>query len=192
MLRSSPCRDGPLPQLSHVTLTHRGIDASQGGGTGVTGSSKNGVGIHASSTSGTALQVEGKAVISGALTASTIAATTISAPAVAATTTGTATAVTGNSSAGIGVLAESSTGTALKVVGRLELTRSGIAVVPTRGRSVTVRLAGVTSASIVVATIQTNAGTLAVANAEPATGSFTINLTGAAPGDIKVAWIVVN
>lgn len=181
-----------------------GKDASSTGGFGVSGTSTAGVGVLASSTSGTALQVEGTSTFSGAMATASIAATgavsgstlaartSISAPSVTASTTGSGTALTGTSSRGVGVLAESSSGTALKVAGKLELSRSGLATVTKGGKSVKVTLAGVTSSSMVLATIQGNAGAIAVANAIPGVGSFTINLTGAAPAAVKIAWFVIN
>jgi len=53
-------------------------------------------------------------------------------------------------------------------------------------------LAGVAASSTILATLQTDAGAVAVANAVPATGSFTIKLTAAPTKSVKVAWMVLG
>jgi hypothetical protein len=59
-------------------------------------------------------------------------------------------------------------------------------------KSVSLTSAGVTSSSMILATPQTAAGAIAVANAVPASGSFTINLTAAPTSSVKVAWFVIG
>jgi hypothetical protein len=103
-----------------------------------------------------------------------------------------ATGVSGASDTGVGVRASSTTGTALEVAGRVSLSRSGIAAVPAKGRSVKVDLDGVTPESMVFATLQQASGTALVANVVPAASSFTINLSQAAPSALRVAWIVLD
>jgi hypothetical protein len=53
-------------------------------------------------------------------------------------------------------------------------------------------MAEVTTSSMVLATLQGAAGDVAVANAVPASGSFTINLTAAPTTAVKVAWFVIG
>jgi hypothetical protein len=57
---------------------------------------------------------------------------------------------------------------------------------------VTVTLPGVTTSSMVIATLQTADGAVAVANAVPGAGKFTINLTAAPASAVKVAWFVLG
>ena len=100
--------------------------------------------------------------------------------------------VEGASDTGEGVLAKSTSGDALKVVGKVAFSRSGLATVAATKKSVTVNLAGVTTSSMVIATLQTAAGAIGVANAVPATGKFTINLMAAPTGAVKVAWFIIG
>ena len=45
---------------------------------------------------------------------------------------------------------------------------------------------------MILATLEGDAGTIAVANAVPVLGSFTINLTAAPTSVVQVAWIVLE
>jgi hypothetical protein len=180
-----------------TTAAVYGEDNSAGGtasnpGVGVLGFSPTGVGVCARTSIGTALSVEGPSNFDGEMIATSIDAIAISARSVTARTAGTGTGMTGSSATGIGVLAESTEGTALRVSGKLELSRSGQASVPAGAEAATVQLSGVTSASLVIATAQGPSGAVAVANVTPAEGSFTINLTAEAAAALKVAWIVVD
>jgi hypothetical protein len=97
-----------------------------------------------------------------------------------------------NSANGIGVEADSATGTALHVQGKAVFSRSGLVTIPVGKSLITVTLAGVTSASMILATAQQNKGVYVKA-AVPGSGSFTIRLTGSAPtGGLKVAYFVLN
>jgi hypothetical protein len=97
-----------------------------------------------------------------------------------------------NSAVGIGVLAASGPGTALKVDGKAVFSRSGIETIQAGHDFRTVTLAGVTTASMILATSQQNKGVYVKA-AVPGTGSFTIRLTSNAPsGGLKVAYFVLN
>ncbi len=103
--------------------------------------------------------------------------------------------VNGYSASGSGVRASTASGKALEVIGKATFSRSGIVTVSAGTSSKTVTLAGVTTASMVMATIQQKLGTssIAVKWAVPAAGSFTIYLTGNAPaGGAKVAYFVLN
>jgi hypothetical protein len=91
-----------------------------------------------------------------------------------------------------GVLADSSNGIALTVQGKATFSRSGIVTIPHGTDFLTVALAGVTIASMILATSQQNKGVY-VRAAVPGTGSFTIRLTGNAPtGGLRVAYFVLN
>jgi hypothetical protein len=98
----------------------------------------------------------------------------------------------GTSNTGVGVAATSTSGTALQVDGKVAFSRSGLAALGAGKTKVTVTLAGVTTSSMVIATLQTDAGTVAVANAVPGAGKFTINLTAAPTSAVKVAWFVLG
>ncbi len=100
--------------------------------------------------------------------------------------------VFGDTSNGTGVLARSTNGTALDVRGKATFSRSGQVTVAAGTASTKVTLAGVTTASMILATAQRD-GTVFVRSAVPAAGSFTIHLTGKAPaGGLKVAYFVLN
>jgi hypothetical protein len=118
-------------------------------------------------------------------------------PAVKATTAGTGDAVSASitnaaSSAAAVSATTDGTGDALKVVGRVSFSRSGRSTVAKNKKTVKVTLAGVKTSSMILATLQSNAGSIAVANAVPASGSFTINLTAAHSSSVKVAWFVIG
>jgi hypothetical protein len=100
--------------------------------------------------------------------------------------------VFGDSVNGTGVIARSSNGNALDVRGKAVFSRSGVVTVAAGAASRKITLAGVTAASIILATAQQD-GAVFVRSAVPASGSFTIRLTGKAPaGGLKVAYFVLN
>jgi hypothetical protein len=103
-----------------------------------------------------------------------------------------ATGLYGLSDKGTGVLAKSTSGDALKVVGKVAFSRSGLVTVAAKKKSVKVTLAGVATSSMILATLQSDAGEVAVANAVAASGYFTINLTAAHSSSVKVAWFVIG
>jgi len=103
-----------------------------------------------------------------------------------------ATGLYGRSDRGTGVFAKSTSGDALRVVGKVAFSRSGLVTVAAKKKSVKVILAGVTTSSMILATLQSLAGSIAVANAIPGSGSFTINLTAAPSNSVKVAWFVIG
>jgi hypothetical protein len=102
-----------------------------------------------------------------------------------------ATGVYGESDTGTGVAATSMSGDALHVVGRVAFSTSGLTTVAANKKTVNV-IASVTTSSIILATLQTDVGSIAVANAVPASGSFRINLTAAPSRPVKVAWFVIG
>lgn len=95
---------------------------------------------------------------------------------------------------GAGVLAENpSGGVALKVTGKAVFSESGLATVPAGSHMVTVAVPGLTTSSLVLATIHKSAPGVTVESAVPASGSFTIHLNKGAPaGGLPVAWFVLN
>jgi hypothetical protein len=100
--------------------------------------------------------------------------------------------INGTSATGLGVLAASTSGTALQVNGKAKFSRSGIVTVSAGTASKTVSLSGVSGNSMVFAMAQQNPGVYVKA-AIPGSGSFTIYLTGNAPGSgLKVAYFVLN
>ena len=105
---------------------------------------------------------------------------------------GTGNGVAGRADTGTGVLAASTGGTALKVTGKAVFSRSGITTIAAGTSSKTITLARVTTASMVLATAQ-QSSTVYVKAVIPASGSFSIRLTGNAPsGGLKVAYFVLN
>ena len=103
-----------------------------------------------------------------------------------------ATGVRGSSDSGVGVHAASKNGAALEVVGKVIFSRSGIATIPSHEKSLKVDLAGVSTDSMVFATLQKALGPVGVANVVPAASSFTINLSEVAPSAVRVAWMVLG
>jgi hypothetical protein len=106
---------------------------------------------------------------------------------------GTGNGVAGRADSGTGVLAASTGGIALKVTGKATFSTSGVAVVPTGSTHVKVTMAGATTSSMILATVQ-QAGGFYVKYALPASGSFTIFLNKAptSPTTVKVAYFVLN
>jgi hypothetical protein len=100
--------------------------------------------------------------------------------------------VYGESNSGTGVYAKSTSGDALEVVGKVSFSRSGLAAVAANKTSVGVTLAGVTTSSMILATLQNDVGAIAVASAVPHSGSFRINLTAAPSSSVKVPWFVIG
>jgi hypothetical protein len=103
-----------------------------------------------------------------------------------------ATGVFGSSNTGVGVRASSTSGQALKVSGRVGFSTAGHVSIGKGLRSVTVSRSYITTSSLVLATLQTADGAIAVANAVPGAGRFTIHLTAAATTPVKVAWFVIG
>jgi hypothetical protein len=98
-----------------------------------------------------------------------------------------------SSGIGPGVLAlNDGSGPALEVQGPATFSRSGLATIEAKKRSVTVSFPGVTSTSMVLATLQTMAKGIGVAAAVPDTDSFTIKLTKAPKIEVVVAWFVLG
>jgi hypothetical protein len=146
-----------------------GVWGSQAGsGWGVYGTAASGIGVFGTGGSGTGAFGEGATGVHG----------------------------NGTSATGVGILAENTAGgTALHVNGTASFTRSGTVTVSPGHSSTTNTGIALTSASLVLATIQGNVAGLYVQGvtmvAGPS-GSFTIHLSKSAPANTKVAWFVVN
>jgi hypothetical protein len=146
-----------------------GHDQSSGGGYGMSGYSDNGTGVFGlCSTSGQS-GVFGKDTSSGG-----------------------GHGVYGSSADGVGVLAESSSGTALSVQGTVSFSRSGMATVPAGKATLQVDIDGLTTSSLVLATVQQLEKGVHLAAAVPAPGSFTVHLTAAPTTALNVAWFVIG
>jgi hypothetical protein len=83
-------------------------------------------------------------------------------------------------------------GTALLVEGKAKFSYSGVTSVPRGHKTVTVTHGGVTSSSIVIATIQKPQSGISIEGAEPGAGSFTITLTGSPSASVPVGWIILG
>ncbi len=101
-------------------------------------------------------------------------------------------AVWGSSQHGTGVHASSANGTALSVNGKAKFTNSGVIVVPSGQKSVTHSFSGVTTASIVLATIQTPQNGLFIEGAQAGSGSFTLTFSKKTSGQLRVGWMLLN
>jgi len=171
-----------------------GVAGRAHNGTGVLGDSQAGTGMSASTVTGTALEViaggtggtgmhstdggsgNGPAVVAKLTNPANPS------PAVLAETDGTGPAIYARSGAGV----------ALHVAGKVTFSRSGLATIRAGSKTVTVRMAGVNSSSLILATLHRAAGSIAVASAVPGSGSFTINLSRAPATNIQVAYLVLG
>ena len=88
--------------------------------------------------------------------------------------------------------APSTAHTALRVNGKVVLSRSGKSTVAAGHSSVTKVLAGVTTASLVIATMQTYRSGVFIMAGTPVTGSFTIRLNKAVTASTVIAWMILN
>ncbi len=81
----------------------------------------------------------------------------------------------------------------MKVEGKAEFSRSGRKRIPAGADHVVLSLAGVTKASLVLATLQQHVAGYSVASAVAAAGSFTLWLNKPAPaGGLPVGWFVLD
>ena len=97
-----------------------------------------------------------------------------------------------STSAGVLALAMSSTDLALDVRGKVKFSRSGRSTIGAGKSSLSVTLAGTTSASRVFAVLHTNRTGRWVQAVVPVTGKFTIYLNGTVSSATYVAWFVIN
>lgn len=151
------------------------------GGTGVWGTSTVGTGVYGENTGSTGVGVEGKTAGNGS--------------AVYGLATGSGVGVNGEATTatGTGVFAHSASGTALAVTGTAHFSQSGLALVPSGSKNVNVTMSGVTTASMILATVQQSGG-FYVKYAVPSSGSFTIYINKAptSPKTVKVAYFVLS
>lgn len=96
--------------------------------------------------------------------------------------------------AGVGVyaLAGSTSQTALYVSGKVKLSRSGRKSIGSTKSSLKVTMAGVTTSSYIVATMQTNVTGVYVRSVVPGSGYFTIYLSKAPGKTVYVGFVVIN
>lgn len=109
--------------------------------------------------------------------------------------TGTGLRGTATNSQGAGVLAENTAdGNALQVVGKAAFSRSGLLTVAAGSSKATQTGVALTSASLVLVTLQRHATGLYVLAAVPnvSGSSFTVYLSNTVSASTKVAWFVIN
>jgi hypothetical protein len=96
--------------------------------------------------------------------------------------------------AGVGVYAaaETTSQVALKVSGKVQLSRAGRTYVATNASYRTVTMAGVTTSSFIIATLQTRRTGVYVHAVVPAAGKFTIYLNKAVSANTYVGYVVIN
>lgn len=179
--------DGPGPGLL-------GTDNGTGTGYGVLGELTNPLNTRAAiygTTAGTGAAVEGDSTGAGP---GVFGFSEGSGPGVRGAGVGSNPGVEGQSSGtGAGVLAlNDGSGPALEVQGPATFSRSGLATIGAKEKSVTVSFPGVTPTSMVLATLQTMAKGIGVAAAVPDVDSFTIRLTKAPKIEVVVAWFVLG
>jgi hypothetical protein len=158
-----------------------GVRGSSPSAYGVYGTTTTGTGVYGENTGSTGVGVEGTTVGSGSAVYGVATGSGIGVNGEATTATGT------------GVFAHSTSGTALAVTGSAHFSQSGIATVPSAAKSVKVTMVGVTTSSMILATVQQSGG-FYVRYAVPAAGSFTIAINKApvAPMTVKVAYFVLS
>lgn len=178
-----------------------GEDTSTSGGSGVQGTSTNGIGVLASSANGTALKVEGPAQLTGALSADgqiSGASLTTSGEVSAGSLTTNGEVSAGSLTATGAVSAASLTTTGavsaetLAVTGEIALGRSGATTVFANRKTVRVSVPGMTHTSLVIATCQGKAVTVAVACVDAKDGYFIIHMNQAPRRNTRIAWLVLN
>jgi len=166
------------------TGTATGVYGDSTSGTGVVGTSTSGNGVYASSNSGPAVYAtSGSGIGVNGNSSSNTGVSGVS---------GTGAGVTGASTSGVGVRAASTTGNALVVSGKTVFSRSGAGTVGKGSATKVMNISGVTSSSLVVATLQTAATGMYITSVVPAAGKFTVHLNKAAPANLKFAWFIIR
>jgi hypothetical protein len=97
-----------------------------------------------------------------------------------------------STSAALVAVAKSATDLALDVQGKVKFSRSGRSTIGAGKASLSVTLAGVSSASRVFAVLHTNRTGRWVSAVVPVTGKFVIYLNGTVSSATYVAWFVLN
>lgn len=95
-------------------------------------------------------------------------------------------------SGGTALYGASSHGFALRTVGKVKMSTSGVATVPAGSRTATVRFGGMTSSCKVFATIQQPQSGVHIEGAEAGTESFTLTLSKSPSAPLRVAWFVLE
>ena len=88
--------------------------------------------------------------------------------------------------------AETASEIALNVIGRAKFSQSGRTSIATNKSSIVITKSGVSTASYIIATLQTKRTGIYVQSVVPAAGKFTIYLNKVVPGTTYVGWFVVN
>jgi hypothetical protein len=185
----TPLQSGVVGLDQTGTEVGAGVSGLSGAGTGVVGSSASGDGVVG--TSGGGFGVLGDSTGDDGVHGTTTADTKSGVAGIDSSAGG-GYGLYGRSASGTGVLAASPSGTALKVEGKVTFSRSGLATIAKGKTSVTIPLAGVTTSTLVLATLQQVLNGVLIAGAVPATDSFTIYLSGAPTANLKVAWFVIG
>jgi len=200
--------------LMGMSATGGGVYGGSTSGTGVVGNSTSNIGVSGTSNTGTGVSGSNVSASQAAVVGQTYGDGTgvqgfsgnssiVAAPAKTgvygyAAQDGTAVGVMGESTTGIGGLFAATTGTALKVAGRAQFSRSGKASVLAGKTFVDVTVAGgLVTNSVVHATLQTYRSGVAIAAARknyPTTGKVRIYLTKVASttASTSVAWLVTE
>jgi hypothetical protein len=96
-------------------------------------------------------------------------------------------------SGGTAILGQSSHGLALHTEGKVKFgTNSGVATVPGGKKTATVQVGGLTTSSMVFATIQQPQSGVYIEGAAPGNGSFTLTLSKEPSAPLHVAWFVLE
>jgi hypothetical protein len=200
VLGLSTSNDGVHGETTHGANSGvAGIDTSTSGGHGAYGRSTNGIGVFGTLASGPSGLLGGGSmagVVGDSGSARGVLGLSAGDDGVHGTTSADGFSgvrgVDTSAGGGYGVYGSSTAGTALKVVGITEFSRSGSALVS--GASVVVTGVALSSSSLILATLQGYEKGVAVAGVVPnvATSSFTIHLTKAAKVSLAIAWFVVG
>jgi hypothetical protein len=151
-----------------------------GGRYGVVGSTQTGTGVYGVNVGTTGIGVNGKTYGSGS--------------GVYGEAINNGVAVFGKSTNGTALRGDNPSGTALEVNGKAKFSRSGVLTLADSAASITKTGVPLTSASYVLATLQTNTTGLFIQGAvpNPAGSTITIYFSKTAPIGTRVAWFVVN
>ena len=93
---------------------------------------------------------------------------------------------------GTAVVALRNRGITSRVKRQAEFRTAALLPLPTRQNSVKVTIASLTTANIVLATIQNPQSGVFIEGAQPSLGSFTITLSKKPPAPVHVGWFVIG
>ena len=101
--------------------------------------------------------------------------------------------VRGTTTSGVGVDASAAaSGYALRASGRVKFSRSGRFAISAGHSSRTITYAGVTTTSLIIATLQTRHSGLYILAAVPGSGKFTVYLNKSVSSSTNVAYFIIN